>query len=329
MTGVQTCALPIWSGADSREAALLIREHVVAQGDITVKVVADGAAVAKLTRVRSLVGGEVSRIHVVPGQQVVSGQVLLEIHDKDYKAKLTDAEERLAEAIRKLDKAKQEHETKLEDERAKVDTEKSTLDAVALEYFAMLEVSQAYSEIYSKHEIELKRIAHEAAKQRYDAVVRAYQAIQDVPSYAGSEQLAVNQAEAAIVSAQEELVRTRITAPVAGQVAQVLFTEGAYAGPNADAVLIAAPGPLTAAGQVFELDLAGIEVGMPVQVGFEALMGQTFEGVVIAIDALPANASDRMMMERGPMPMGGPVNYTVTVQLSEENSTIQIGRAHV
>lgn len=310
---------------DTQKVTAQFIEHTVALGDMTIKVVADGSAVAKLTRVRTLVGGEVSRVHVMPGQQVTAGQLLMEIRDADFRIKVNDAEEKLMDAKGKLEKAKQEHETKLEDERTKVETQKSAFDAVALEYHAMLEVSEAYSEIYSKHEIELKRIAYESAKQSYDAAMRAYQAQQDTPSYAGAEQLAVTQAEVALANAREELTQTKVVAPVGGQVAQILLAEGSYAGVNAEAVFIAAPGPLTAAGQVFELDLAGIDVGMPVEVAFEALGGQKFEGVVMAIDALPAGQSDRMMMERYPMGGNNPVNYTVTVQLNEENPTIRSG----
>jgi len=311
---------------ESQKVSAQVTEHTVSLGDITVKVVANGSAVAKLTRARTLVSGEVNRVHVVPGQQVAEGQLLMEILDKDYRAKVMDCEEKLADVIKKLEKAKQEYATKLEEERTKVETQKSSFVAVELEYLAMLEVSQAYSEIYSKHEIELKRIACESAKQSYEAALRAYHAQQDAPSYANSEQQAVTQAELNLTNARQELLQTKIIAPVAGQVAQILFAEGAFASANADAVFIAAPGPLTAAGQVFELDLAGIDVGMPVQVSFEAMQGQTFEGNVVAIDALPASSPNQMMgMERAPMMPGGPVNYTVTVQLTEENPTIRSG----
>ncbi|HVO44047.1 MAG TPA: efflux RND transporter periplasmic adaptor subunit, partial [Aggregatilineales bacterium] len=105
-------------------------------------------------------------------------------------------------------------------------------------------------------------------------------------------------AQAAVVSAQQDLAKTRLVAPFDGQVAQVNLSVGQYAPTNQDVVLLDVSSFYVDL-PVAELDIANVKVGETVNLHFDSLPNAAIQGKVILV-ADTANT-------------GTPVTYTVRV----------------
>jgi HlyD family secretion protein len=119
------------------------------------------------------------------------------------------------------------------------------------------------------------------------------------------------QAQLRIIEAQ--LAQTRITAPFAGQVGNVLVRPGELAVPGQPALMLGDTGRLRVeTTDLRETDVTRLDTGLPVEVTFDALPGRSFQGQIIRV--APMSTVEK-----------GSTNYTVIVNVTELDQALRWG----
>lgn len=126
-------------------------------------------------------------------------------------------------------------------------------------------------------------------------------------------QARVQSAQAALVSAQAQLAQSQIVAPFAGQIGAVNVRVGELANAG-DFVLQLGDTQqmVVSTTDLRETDVVRLEVGMPVEVTFDALPDQIFQGTVTRIAPMSTAAQ-------------GSTNYTVKVEVAELDANLRWG----
>ncbi len=245
-------------GRDAASEAACTVETVHRQ-DLKDSVVANGEIQAR-TRVNvgTSVNGEIKAIHVVDGQWVKAGDLLVTLDQERLRQDKVRSELSLNAAREDLANAQAAHEK-----------EARTL-ARRKELYGQGIVS---SEDFLQEKLNLQNAATLLERAR----------------------VGVRQAEAAVAQAEDMLSKTVIRAPMAGQVTGLRAEKGetAIAGQTnvAGAVLmvISDLSEMMAELKVGELDVVKVKVGQPAEVSVDALPGQIFRGEVVTV----ASGTDR------------------------------------
>jgi HlyD family secretion protein len=161
--------------------------------------------------------------------------------------------------------------------------------------------------------------AAEAAIQSAQAAVqRAQAALDDVQDGASKEEKAmaearVQSARAALATAQAQLDQARIVAPFAGQVGSLVTRPGELAVAGQPLLTIGNTAAMRVeTTDLRETDVTRVRTGMPVEVTFDALPGQAFQGTVSRI--APMSTVDK-----------GSTNYTLIVEVPELDPNLRWG----
>lgn len=202
---------------------------------------------ATITPVRAVVQGFVTEIHFTDNQQVKKGDTLLIIDQKDYKAKLAQAEAALESSRAQLEIAK-----------SGASTAEANASAVALNSQAARENVKSVKARLTKAEKELARVEkmlkdgaatqqqfeavkaeYETANAQHEMVVKQYEASNSQASGASSQvdaqksQIAlasamVKQREAEMALAQNQFNNTVVIAPFDGIISKKSIEVGQY-----------------------------------------------------------------------------------------------------
>ena len=114
--------------------------------------------------------------------------------------------------------------------------------------------------------------------------------------------------------ARRRLGYTRLSAPVAGAIAEVLAEQNENVSPGTPVVILAAGGAPEVGFGVPEALIRRIQEGMPATVGFDAIPGERFEGVVTEVGVRSTAIG---------------TTFPVTVRIEAEPSLIRSGMAAV
>lgn len=116
--------------------------------------------------------------------------------------------------------------------------------------------------------------------------------------------------------AQEEMAKATITAPFSGQIAEVFFKEGdvisAAVSSSTPIFELIDPLHLELEATVDEIDIALVNVGLPVEISLDAIEDEMFTGEVTYISPVPLNQS-------------GVIYYSVTITISETDIPLKAG----
>lgn len=118
--------------------------------------------------------------------------------------------------------------------------------------------------------------------------------------------------ETRIAAAQATLNLSRIEAPFAGTVTEVHSKPGDLVVPGAPGFRLDDLSRLLVDVQVSEVDINRVEVGQPVHLTFDAILGSEYQGEVVEV-ALVGNT------------VQGVVNFTVTVELIDVDGSVKPG----
>src|SRR6056297_34504 len=135
----------------------------------------------------------------------------------------------------------------------------------------------------------------------------------------GSELTAAEAAMAAaqtgVVVAQQALADTELVSAVAGIVGTVPYVVGESAASTGTqgGITVLPDGPLEIVADFAESDAAGIDVGAPATVTFDALAGEQAEGSVIAVDPVATTSAS------------GLITYSVRVQVTDPPDAVREG----
>jgi HlyD family secretion protein len=119
-------------------------------------------------------------------------------------------------------------------------------------------------------------------------------------------------AQAKVAAAQAIVNEAQLSAPFAGTITDVYDEVGSLVSSGTSAYVIQDQSKMLIDVSVSEVDIAGVEVGQPAVITFDAISDKTYTGIVDSV-ASTGNSSS------------GSVNYTVTVSIDNPDSRIKSG----
>ncbi|HMQ30582.1 MAG TPA: efflux RND transporter periplasmic adaptor subunit, partial [Chloroflexaceae bacterium] len=140
---------------------------------------------------------------------------------------------------------------------------------------------------------------------------------------------ALEQARAALATAEADLDEANLRAPIAGTVVDLTLKPGTLTVAS-DAVSIADLRGFLIRGQVTEQDVGRVAPGQIVQVSVDSVPGESFPGEVLLVSALPSGQSDPNQMQQGPFgPGSGPLGglYPVEIAVQSDDARLRVGMA--
>jgi HlyD family secretion protein len=145
------------------------------------------------------------------------------------------------------------------------------------------------------------------AQAQLDDAQRAWDRIKDGPDPAD-----IIAAEARIAAAQATLNMARLTAPFAGTISEAHPMPGDQVGAGVTAFRIDDLSHLLVDVQISEIDINSIQIGQEVSMSFDAILDQDYTGIVTEVGKVGTN-------------VGGVVNFTVTVELTDADEQVKPG----
>lgn len=144
----------------------------------------------------------------------------------------------------------------------------------------------------------------ELYKAQFDVALASFEKARAAlaEALAGPSEAELLAGQARVEAAQATLNLTRLTAPFSGTVLSVYVAEGDSVSPNTQALIMADLSAFTITVDVSEMDVNAINAGQSVEVSFDALPDETFQGVVSEVGFVGSNQQ-------------GVVYYPVTVEL--------------
>lgn len=221
------------------------------------------------------VGGRVTEVRVVAGDQVEAGQVLVTLDPAPLEREVRQAELELTARRQRLDQAR----------AGGSPAEIEAAQAAVREATVAREVAQAnYDDRAQEPDAETSDEAArlEAAKAAYQ---RARATLEKALSGAAPEEIAaletaVQQAELGLTTARARLDDTRLMAPFAGVVLDVTTRVGETVSSGAPLLLLADVSRLYVEADVEEVDAPLVQVGQTAELRLDAFPGQTLSGKV-------------------------------------------------
>jgi HlyD family secretion protein len=199
------------------------------------------------------ISGRVVRVAVEEGQWVNAGDLLLRIEPTQYVA-----------AVRRAEAAVSQSQARAAQQRAQLTKAQSDLNRA--------EQLSRTNELVSAADVEQARTQVQVAEQEYQAM-----------------RFAINQSQAAVSEARDQLSKTTIVAPMSGRVTRLNIEQGETAvvgtmnNPGSLLLTIADLSVMEAKVQVDETDVPGLTLGDSASVKVDAFPGQAFSGRVTAI----------------------------------------------
>jgi HlyD family secretion protein len=135
----------------------------------------------------------------------------------------------------------------------------------------------------------------------------------DVPADAtGTALLQFEQAKLAVQTARANLDAARLSAPFSGTITDISGMVGDQVSPGMQAFRIDDLSQMKVDVQVSEVDINSVQPGQPVTLTFDAITGKTYNGKVVEV----AQVGDVVQ---------GAVNFTVTVVLTDQDTSVKPG----
>ncbi len=217
---------------------------------------------------------------------------------KDAKADVTITEKRLGQARKNLDKASGTM-GKAQAQSALTDAKRAYNQAVWLLQWLQSEPTELEQALLDA-ELDL-------AKARLNGAEREWERLKDGPD---PDDIALIKAR--IAATEATLDQTTITAPFGGVITSVEVLPGDLVAPNTPAFRIDNLNNLLVDVGVSEVDINQIEVGQPVTLSFDAVLGKEYQGEVIEVS--PVGIQQQ-----------GLVSFDVTIELLDADEDVRPG----
>jgi HlyD family secretion protein len=270
------------------------REHAVSAAPVASRTLRDGLisapgrveAISEEIRVSSELSGRLHSVPVEEGDRVHKGQVLAQIENEDYIARVSAAEatlaQRRAELERTMNGARSQERLASE---ANVRAAKAVLDNARRE--AERRRNLADQEMISRDEAERYERAYRVAQAEYEraseesSLIEADARVED----RRRAEAAVATAEAQLSEARAYLEKTYIRSPLDGVVLRKYRHAGESVSTQFDSpvVTLADDSSLRVRLDIDETDVAHLRVGQPAYVTAEAYGSQKFTGHIIRV----------------------------------------------
>lgn len=239
----------------------------------------------ELTSLSSKVGGYVTAVEVEDNQAVRPGDVLFRIDDRDYRARLAQADANVEAAWARLGNV----DAEIQLQRAMIRQAEAQRRSTVAELHLAAKASDRYRELVRSHAVSRAQVDEsDAARSRAEAGVSAASAAveaqrQRVAVLTVQREVAaaaVAQAEAARELAQIDLDSTVVRAPVGGVVGNRQVRVGRLVAPGTPQLDIVPVGNVWLVANFKETQLQHIRPGQRVRITVDRYPDETFAGVV-------------------------------------------------
>ena len=238
---------------------------------------------AHISQVGPRVSGSVAKILVHDNEEVVAGQVLVEIDPRDYETRLAQAKAQLATSAAQLKQA----ESQLELQRANIDQAAANLRATQADDVQARQDQARYAALstnaVTRQSIDHANASAASSAAKVDAgtqaVLAAKAQLEVTRAQLEAAKATVDQSETQVENATLQLSYTEIKAPVAGRVTKRSAEVGNYA--TAGAVILSiVPEDVWVTANFKETQLADMKPGQKVDIHVDAFPRTRFEGHV-------------------------------------------------
>ncbi|EGL82276.1 efflux transporter, RND family, MFP subunit [Caldalkalibacillus thermarum TA2.A1] len=242
-----------------------------------------------------VVTGEVKKVHVQNGDQVEAGQLLVELEATEIHNSIEQAEAALQAAQAQLESAKAMRQQAIRQAELQLEQAQQAYQAVQSAEAPEIRLDEDNEQLREVLDplVQMNQAQRERELQQAEMSVRAAQLALEQAQGTESVQAAeaaVQQAEVGLRIAQQQKKHTRLTAPIAGQVAELAVQEGQFVSPQLPLLSIVDLSRPYVHATVSEGQLQWIEVGQEVQIVLNALNSVT-SGQISYISPLPAQQS--------------------------------------
>jgi len=243
---------------------------------------------ADITVIAPKVAGFIDQVLIIDNQRVRAGELLVKLDDRDYRAKLAQAEAGIAaqqatlanlEANRRLQLAMIE-QARAEGAVAAAEIARSRYDVDR--YQELVGRQFASAQRFQQADSDYKK-ALAGGQKTHAAVDAADRRLDVIETQKRQTEAALAQAVAERDLAQLNLGYTEIRAPVDGVVGNRSARPGAYATTGAQLLSVVPDHGLWIDANFKESQLAHLHPGLPVSVAADVLPGQVFSGRVVSL----------------------------------------------
>lgn len=265
-----------------------------------------------ITQISPKVSGYIVDVLVRDNQQIAAGDILFRIDDRDYRARLAQAQASLAArlaAVGNLDAQISLQRAVVRQADAAVgeattEAARATRDAIRGEKLVgeQLIAASQFDQLAASAQIAASRVTEMQANS-----AAARQRIAVLESQRPQLQADILAAEAAVALAELDVESTVVRAPVAGRVSERAARVGQFVKTGTQLIALV-PHELWVVANFKETQLKGIHVGDAVEIGIDAVPGTTFRG---RLDSLsPASGAQFALLP----PDNATGNFTRIVQ---------------
>lgn len=217
--------------------------------------------------ITSRVNGRIERLPVLEGQWVRKGALLVQIDDELLQIELAEARSNLLKA---------------QVEYALWQKEVAAFPGDSLSRVALKRLASAYQrakEKYERGEIEELQLLQIERKYRIAQILSGQLREEIIAEKSG-----LKSAEMRYARALYNIRNSKITAPFAGQVADIRVSEGAYVTQNQDLMTLVDLNRVKIKLQVLESQLNRVKIGEMLEVRFAAFPDTVFTGKMVGVD---------------------------------------------
>lgn len=254
----------------------------VRRGTITSSIETNGRIEpAEPYRVQAAVAGLIKRVLVQAGDRVQTGQVLVELDDSEHLARVREAEAALVAAQAELamlerggpvsQLAQVEHELKL----AQAELEQADFELARLERLARKQAATSLEVEQARHRRQLAALRVSSLEAKRGSLVDPHQ--REVA------RARLNQAQAALERARQQLDHCRLRSPIAGSVISVAVQPGDYLASGSLVAEIAPMDTVRVVILVDEPELGRVRLGQRFRLTWDGAPGRTWTGRIVRL----------------------------------------------
>ncbi len=286
----------------------------------------DATIQADQVAIASKLAGYVRSVPVADNQAVASGALLVEIDPVDYRTRLSAAQAGIATAAAAVNAtiaSRAETVAGVEQARAALRTAQVGLDLASREvarYRPLVAAGAEPAERLSQLIANRDRASGEVAAQRA-ALVQAERRVDSIAAQVGQSSAQVDAARVQHQAAANDLAATRLTAPIAGRVANRTVRSGQFVQPGMRLMTIVPSQELYVVANFKETQVGLMRPGQPATIRVDALPGVEFAGKVTSVT--PGTGANFSMIP----PQNATGNFTKIVQRVPVRIRIDAGPA--
>jgi len=229
--------------------------------------------------VRAQLDTFVHRVHVVEGQNVKKGQLLLELDVRDASAQLSSAKARLIRAQDDLRSAlaggRSDEAARISGDLAKAQADRDRLQQKHEALQRLIQQGAATKDELAANDLELAKANADVAKLAAAKQEFTHQAGLDV----SRNQLAVQQAQSDVAALEEKVRQGRIAAAIDGTLYSLPVKAGDYVKVGDLLAEMADLHNVRVRAFIDEPEMGGLEPGLPVRINWDALPNRAWQGV--------------------------------------------------